>query len=355
MFPKTGIFRLALITALSVAATPVMAQVQMDSDTPPAPPGVSTSPMGNMNTGQNANGAPGALPMGQAGAQQSYSLTPEEAAELEQRLKEEAEEKERKQREESFDQAVGTVLPLKPDEIREMLEYFRESREAAETPIVEPEAQIKIETVSLDPGTPPSTIKTAPGHVTTLNILDVTGQPWPIRDVSWAGQFNVTPPDEGGHVLRITPLSAHGSGNISIQLVDLITPITFSLKTGLDISHYRFDARIPEMGPLANVPLIDQGGLEAVAGNKQMINFLEGLPPADATQLEVTGVDGRTRVWEFGSQYYLRTPLVLLSPAWSNSLKSSDGMNVYTLNEAPVILLSDKGRMVEARIESQEE
>ncbi len=47
-------------------------------------------------------------------------------------------------------------------------------------------------------------------------------------------------------------------------MVDLITPITFTLVTGLDEVDYRFDARIPKLGPLAKVPLIEHGGLKSV-------------------------------------------------------------------------------------------
>ena len=304
------------------------------------------APLGN--TLPTAQQAPG-------NALQGYALTPEEIAELEARMEEQAAERQAKTREKSYDAAIDSVLPLEPDEIREMLEYFRRSRQAAETPIVVPEAKVQVETVSLDPGSIPSVIKTAPGHVTTLNLLDITGMPWPIRDVSWAGDFDITPPDEGGHVIRITPLTAHGIGNISIQLVDFVTPITFSLQTGLALSHYRFDARIPEMGPLASAPLIDQGGLQAIAGDTNLISFLEGVPPEASDKLNVQGADNRTKVWDYQGQYFVRTPLVLLSPAWNASVKSSDGMNVYALNEASVLLLSDQGRMIQAYIAPQEE
>ena len=48
------------------------------------------------------------------------------------------------------------------------------------------------------------------------------------------------------------------------------------------------------------------------------------------------------------------TPLTLLSPSWDSSVTSADGMNVYTLNDTPVVLLSDEGRMVRAHITADE-
>lgn len=364
--------KLSILTAIMGTVIAISAPAYAQDSSPEDPlAALATAPTDNtaqqdpfagyntLTTGQAQVVQPQFAPMGGTlptqGALQGYAMTPEEAAELEAKMQAEAEERQEKMRDRAYDAALGTVLPLRPEEIREMLEYFRKSRQAAETPLVVPEAKVQVETISMDPSAVPSLIKLAPGHVTTLNIQDITGMPWPVRDVSWAGNFDVTPPDEGGHVIRITPLSAHGIGNISIQLVDLPTPITFSLQTGLSISHYRFDARIPKMGPLAAAPLIDHGGLEAIAGDQNLISFLEGIPPQASDKLDVQGVDGRTKIWSYQEQYFVRTPLVLLSPAWNSSVKSSDGMNVYALNEASVLLLSDNGRMVQAYVEPQEE
>lgn len=261
----------------------------------------------------------------------------------------------KKNNEESFNSSLKQLLPMSPDQIRKTLDTFKDSRQAAETPITMPTPRVGVETISLDPSQMPPVIKTAPGRVTTITILDETGAPWPIQDVSWAGKFEMTPPEEGGHVIRVTPQSAHGAGNISIRLVDLITPITFTVQTGLDEVYYRFDARIPKRGPLAKTPLIEYGGLKTVTGtDENLVQILDGTPPSSSEKLKVEGVDGRTNVWRVSGRIYLRTPLTLLSPAWSSSVTSADGMNVYTLNDTPVILLSDDGLMVQARIAADE-
>jgi intracellular multiplication protein IcmK len=41
----------------------------------------------------------------------------------------------------------------------------------------------------------------------------------------------------------------------------------------------------------------------------------------------------------------------LLSPGWSASAKSADGTTVYVVNNTPVFLLSDRGKMVRAVVE----
>ena len=254
-----------------------------------------------------------------------------------------------------FDAALKRIMPLSPEQIRMLLDNFKDNRESAETPIAMPTPRVVVKTVSLDPSQMPSVIKTSTGRVTTVTILDQTGAPWAIQDIGWAGKFDITPPEEGGHVIRVVPQSVHGVGNISIRLVDMITPITFTLTTGLDEVYYRFDARIPKQGPLAKTPLIEYGGLNAVAGNDgNLVQILDGTPPRKSEKLKIDGVDGRTNVWRVSGRIYLRTPLTLLSPSWNSSVTSADGMNVYMLNDASVVLLSDSGRMVKAYIVADE-
>lgn len=302
-------------------------------------PGTPVNPLGPAAT----------LPVGGAPNQ----MTPEE---MQLQMEAEAAEQAEKMKQQIFDTSIESLLPLTPQQTRDVLESFKVSREAAETPITVPSAKTTVENVSLDPSAPPLTIKTSPGYVTTVTILDMTGAPWAIQDISWAGKFEITTPEEGGHVIRITPMSAHGVGNISIRLVDLITPITFSIATGLDTVDYRFDARIPKPGPLAKTPLMEYGGLRTVAGSDEnLMRVLDGTAVPAAERLTMDGVDGGTSAYRIDGVIYLRTPLTLLSPAWQTSATSADGMNVYTLKSTPVILLSDRGRMVKAKVKTAEQ
>lgn len=278
------------------------------------------------------------------------SISDEEAA-----LEQEEKDKQafEKLRARAFDQTQNGMFPLRPEEITQMLRLFNTTREVGETaerPVPTPE--VRVATISLDPSIPPEIIQTSPGYVTSLTILDVSGQPWPVQDVSWAGKFEVVPPEAKGHVIRITPMSAHGMGNMSIRLIGLSTPVTFSLATGTDKVHFRFDARMPEYGPNANIPII--GGSSIVAGDALLTAILDGTPPPEARKLQVSGVDGRTSVWKVNNGIYVRTPFTLLSPGWKQSANSSDGMKVYSIGGAPVLLLSDGGNMVRASIGKEE-
>jgi intracellular multiplication protein IcmK len=77
---------------------------------------------------------------------------------------------------------------------------------------------------------------------------------------------------------------------------------------------------------------------------------LEGITPEGGRKLAVDGVDGRSTAYLVNGITYVRTPLTLLSPSWMGSVSSADGMNVYALKNASVLLLSDKGEMVRARL-----
>jgi intracellular multiplication protein IcmK len=256
-----------------------------------------------------------------------------------------------KAREQAFDSALNGMMPLSPDQIRALLDKYKVTREASEERIGgTPKPEVTVQTVSLDPGVTPPTIKLSPGHVTSVDMLDVTGQPWPVQDVSWGGNFEVISPGEGGHIIRVSPMAAHEVGNMSVQLVGLKTPVTFTLETQLEEVQYRFDARIPEYGPQATPPLIDPGLTIEAGSDKSLGQILDGVPPAGTEKLDVSGVDGRTAVYRSGDTVYLRTPLTLLSPGWSASVKSADGMTVYVINNSPVLLLSDRGKMVRATV-----
>jgi intracellular multiplication protein IcmK len=260
------------------------------------------------------------------------------------------EELEEEIRREAFDAAITGLFPLRPDQIRTLLREYDATQRAVEEPVFGvPTPQVNVETVSLDPGVKPMVITTATGHVTTLNILDITGAPWPVQDISWAGNFEIIEPEEGEHIIRITPLATAAYGNMSIRLLTLKTPVTIMLKTSKNEVQYRIDARIPEYGPFATAPLI-QGGTERVAGNRLITSVLDGVMPEGARKMSVSGVDGRTSAYTLNGLTYLRTPLTLLSPGWEQSVSSADGMNVYALSQTPVLLLSDNGRFVRANV-----
>ena len=255
-------------------------------------------------------------------------------------------------RNEAFDQALKTLLPLRPDEIRTLLEHFDRTVESTQLPVHPyPRPELTVNNVSLDPGVAPLIVKLAFGYVTTISLLDSSGQPWPIEDISWVGEFLIQESEvhEETHILRISPETKFAHGNISMRLKGLNAPVIMTFETNRDLVHYRFDAIIPLLGPGAATPIIDPG-VTLTSGDVDMSIALGGVMPNGAEVLNVSGVDGRTTAYIYNGLTYVRTPLTLLSPGWDSSVTSIDGTKIYALEETPVILLSDKGRMVRAHL-----
>jgi intracellular multiplication protein IcmK len=251
----------------------------------------------------------------------------------------------------AFESASDGFLPMSSDQIREFMRRLESAQSASIPPVFgQPKGEVQVQTVSLDPGVEPPQIDVAAGYVTTLTILDASGQPWPIADVGVGGNFDVPSPPPGSHILRITPLMRVGFGNLSIRLQDLSTPITFRIAAGGPVVHYRYDARIPKFGPSAKPSLIDKGGPKLTAGDPMIMAILENAPPKDSKRFKVSGVDTRTSAFGIGEKVFVRTPLTLLSPSWDASVSSADGMTVYEIGQTPVLLLSDGGVMVRAKV-----
>lgn len=260
-------------------------------------------------------------------------------------------------RRKAFQVALEAMLPLRPDEIRTLIEKIDRTNEAASFPVYPPpRPEVAVETLSSDPGAEPVMIRLAEGYVTTFNVVDSTGAPWPIEDITWAGDFDIKHDGqaEAGYYVRITANSPRAYGNMSLKLVGMQTPIILTMESGRDVVHYRFDAIIPELGPMAKAPLMQRSGISVAAGDRNISSILEGVIPPNASRLNVSGLDGRSSAYSLNGMTYLRTPHTLLSPSWSGSATSVDGMNVYVMRSAPVLLLSDSGRMVRARLSTRE-
>ncbi|MGE3770341.1 MAG: DotH/IcmK family type IV secretion protein [Bdellovibrionales bacterium] len=254
-----------------------------------------------------------------------------------------------KLRDQAFENATRNTFPLTPDQIKEVMQKFEETQYAVVPPSYgQPKGEVAVTTVSLDPGAEPPEIMVAVGYVTTVTVLDASGQPWPIQDIGVGGNFDVPQPETNSHVIRISPMSRFGYGNLSVRLKDLPTPVTFRVSAGNDIVHYRYDARIPRMGPNAKIALIQK--TKIVAGDDVIMSVLDNAIPSNASKLTVSGTDKRTAAYRIGERVFVRTPLTLLSPSWDASVSSADGTTVYEVGETPVLLLSDQGQMVRAKL-----
>jgi intracellular multiplication protein IcmK len=226
---------------------------------------------------------------------------------------------------------------------------------------------------SFAPGGATSIIQTIKGYPTAVSFFDSTGQPWPVQwdtnsnPAAIAGETNcnvqssgnaggpaamavgffVCAPTKGSNVLEITPVSLAPRGGLVVSLEGAPKPLTFLLVTGGGRYDANLSIHVADRGPHAKVEIMTRPDAPDT-GAPFLTGMLQGVPPADATPLDVEGVspDG-IRAWRLGRNVYLRTRYTLLSPEWTAS-EAEGGTTVYAVPSTPVVLLSVNGRTVSA-------
>ncbi len=250
----------------------------------------------------------------------------------------------------AFVQTVKNMMPLSPDQIKTLRYLFDQSQRAAsQYPGTPPKPTSSSVMVNLSPGAAPPVVRLRAGFVTSLVFLDSTGQPWPIvaYDLGNPKAFNVEPnqPDGKSSTVLVEALNSYETGNIAVMLKGQDTPVMVTLMPGQTAVDYRVDLRVPGLGP--NAKPMEGGGLPAVS-DPELLTFLNGVPAEGAKTLQVLGGPGQA--WSYHKHMYLRTTLTLLSPSWTATMSSPDGTHVYELQKAPVVLVSQQGKMTQLTI-----
>ncbi len=248
---------------------------------------------------------------------------------------------------EAFSKTAKQMMPLTPEQIKTLRYLFDQSQRAAAADPGDkpPKPTSSSVMVNLSPGAAPPVIRLRAGYVTSLVFLDSTGEPWPVQayDLGNPKSFNIRW-DQKGNTLLVQAMDTYQAGNLAVMLKDHNTPVMITLMPGQQEVDYRVDLRLPSLGPNA-APSIS--GLPE-SGNSQLLNFLDGVPPSNARELQVSGE--ACQAWIMGDRLFLRTRLTILSPSWLSTMRSPDGTNVYEMVKAPVILASLRGKIIQLNI-----
>jgi len=275
--------------------------------------------------------------------------------------------------------AEHDAIPFTPDEIRRLGARLKEVSRAKEeigTEFAAPNARAALR-VSFAPGQQTSLIFTTKGYPTALSFVDRTGQPWPIAwnstgnaayadgatncDSVKGGGSNGGPavqtsgfytcvPFKGSNTINIEPISLQPRGGLLITLQNAPKPISFLLIAGRGSYDDNLTVRVAESGPNAKETIDTRPGAPAT-GEPFMNALLSGVAPAAARPVSVEGVSpDDVRAWKIGNEMYLRTRLVLMTPAWDNSEHGEAGYTLYAFRDTPYILLSNAGRTVSASL-----
>ena len=246
-----------------------------------------------------------------------------------------------------FRAALDGVAPLSPEQIREFRFVIDRMEQAAESPMLDLTPVIRSVAVSTKSGEPPVQLMVKPGWLTSLTFSDTTGQPWPVDIVTVgnpdAYDVGSSGPEGSSNIITLSALRSHIHTNLSVLLLEADVPLLFTLVPAAEKIDFRIDVRVDQRGPNA-LPGTTSGKSLPSTNDGTMIAFLDGVAPDAAVPLH-PGSGSDLQVWRFGKRMYVRTKLDLLSPAFSARHSNSSGVKVFVLEETPVLLLTDGGRM----------
>ncbi len=253
----------------------------------------------------------------------------------------------------AFDAMAKSSLPMSAAQIQRLRQLFSQTQFAASTlPGIPPRPVISSMSVNLAPGTTPPAVRLQQGMVSVLGFIDSTGAPWPIEsyDIGNPSAFNIQW-NKTDNTLLIQPMTLYTYGNLAIKLQGLSTPIILMLFPGQKVFDSRLDLHISGMGPNAK-PMPMGTGLPNSA-DPDLLGILDGVPPTGSIILRVTG--GECQAWASGERLFVRTRLTLLSPGWTSTMSSADGMHAYEIpkptEQAPVLLASANGKIIQLKLE----
>lgn len=249
----------------------------------------------------------------------------------------------------AFLSSLRSKYPLTPEQILRLRQAHNATKYAiASSPSTPPRPVATSQLVNLDPGSTPPVIRLSQGFVSSLVFVDSTGAPWPIAayDLGDPTSFSIQW-DKSSNTLMIQATKLYKYGNLAVRLRGLNTPVMLTLIPGQKTVDYRVDLRIRGFGPKAKA-LPTGRDLPAVE-SPILMSILDGVAPGGAKRLRVSG--GPAEAWSLGSKMFIRTRMTLLSPGWVSTVSSADGMHVYEINRAPILLVSENGKIKQYRIE----
>lgn len=251
-------------------------------------------------------------------------------------------------RDDAFNAMTQNQLPMSPEQIQKLRSLFNQSQYAAATmPGVPPRPTVTSQFVNLSPGSTAPVIRLAQGFVTSLVFIDSTGAPWPIAayDIGNPSAFNIQW-NHSDNTLMIQALTLYTYGNLAVRLQGLPTPVMLTLIPGQKAVDYRVDLRIQGNGPNA-IP-VPVTGLPSSA-NPELLGVLDGIPPEGSAEIQIEG--GCAQAWVRGNQLFVRTHYTILSPGWTSTMSSADGMKAYQMPKAPLLLASANGKIIQLKLE----
>lgn len=257
-------------------------------------------------------------------------------------------------RSEAFASVPDTLMPLSPNEIKDVRRIFNRTQQAgAFTGDVPAKPVSSTIMVDISPGASPPVVRLSSGFVSSLVFLDSSGAPWPIQayDLGDPKSFNIQWSQSSGensidNTLMIQAITMYKVANLAVVLKGLNTPIMLTLVPGQEVVDYRVDIRAPGLGPKARPTY----NMMPASASSVLIDILNDVGPDKAKRLTVKG--SNASAWLVDKTMYLRTDMTVVSPSWISTMSGSEGgVNAYELPQSSVVLALKNGKVNKLQIE----
>lgn len=246
-------------------------------------------------------------------------------------------------------------MGLNSDVLKKALELQKKERDAI---FSNKKAKMikEVITVSTDPGAESPVIYTSPGHETLVNVIDQTGQPWPIVEASSGNdllfQTEAVEAHEYKNVFKLISLERVGSSNATLLLKGKALSVTFRIENSKNKYHGQPILQITETGPngklmpvvLRHVP---------VRNDKLVKNLMYSVAPDDFKKL--VSSNNLVSAWKSPKgKVFLKTKLYPVNPRPSSTTSGPSGFSIYEVEDWPVLIMADENG-IEHQVDISEE
>lgn len=239
----------------------------------------------------------------------------------------------------AFEALLEEMFPTTPEQLKKIQE-----KEKAHNNVLydnkAPKSLTEIIQVDTRPGAEPVAIYVAPFHTSTLNIIDSTGQPWPVSTVMYGNKADYEVTKVDGHkyanMVRIDPTREVGTTNINLSLADLPTSITITMKNNTDKYHPSPVLQIDKEGPQAKpLPVFS---VDNVNSDAVLKNIVLGAAPDTFEALETS--DENVEAWRSEDSLYIRTTYRPSSPLPRGIHHGPSDYAAYRMNDMPILVMT---------------
>lgn len=251
----------------------------------------------------------------------------------------------------AFADTLKSTMPLTAGQIAQLREAINANRRAAEAPLSPAQPMIETINARIGVGSPPS-VSVQSGYVSTINVVDAYGRPWPIVRFSVGNPkaFNVS---VAGNSAAVSDLQPYAQSDLALYLKGESVPLMVALLPGVEgttgggIVDYAVRLRVNAAEP--GLPAPSGGVMGAANYTNVLLSIVQGVAPAGAKSLHVLGDPSRIKAWIWegprGNRLLLRAPATVIAPAWIATMQGPAGIQAWVMPDVKVITLSHHGRV----------